>query len=154
MMWWSPDNDIPINPLWWAVEHKGHPAFYLRSLMAGDMAPISLGPLPRHTYEIQRGQQIEEFPIHCCTCGKIPNPLDLEPIQRVNGQRGRALFFKDYVEGRRIWPQPTSITTCWLCSDPTVPAVIPVGSRRVCQGCAAHLTRALVRRDLDKLEKP
>ena len=133
---------------WWAVEHYGpvpagggsnvslHPAFYLRSLMAGDFAGARL-PLPRHVLTLD-GQVTGET--RCGTCGGVPEARMLEPIERRTGARG---FLSEYRLGRQQWPAPTDPGTCWLCSNRSARAETDarVGDQdvKVCEGCSAFL---------------
>lgn len=140
MPYWYEDPAVPSGELWWAVEHRGHPAFYLRALMAGDFGPGQAGPLPRHTHGLD-GSQLEE--VRCPTCGEVPNPNDLAPIERRTHVRG---FLDALRNGLARWPRPTSPASCWLCSNPRVPADEVVYGRAVCRGCAAYLNAATAAR--------
>lgn len=143
--WWTqlfvPDYRI----CWWAIEHAGHPAFYLRSLMPGDLAPNAPGPLPRHAYNLD-GEQLEGIALHgrlvvpCQVCNLVPNPVTLTPIERVSGQRGRELFFAQYVFKIQQWPQPTNPDSCWLCIGDELPRRIFLG-RELCPSCYATSIR-------------
>lgn len=138
--WWMA-TAMEARILWWAIEHHGHPAFFLRALMPGDMAPLTgLGPLPRHAYTLAE-EQIEEFPVRCCTCRQIPNPADLVPIERCTGERGRMHFFTQYELGVKPWPGPTSQSTCWLCSNPKEVPTEVVNGRKFCSHCANSLNK-------------
>lgn len=123
---------------WWAVEHRGHPAFYLRSLMAGDFAGARL-PLARHVLTLD-GRRAAET--RCGTCGAVPDARDLEPVERRTGARG---FLSEYREGRQQWPPATDPKTCWLCSNRTVRAETDVRvddqDVRMCEGCAEFVSR-------------
>lgn len=142
--WWQPSETTPsTSPCWWAIEHQGHPAFYLRSLMPGDFGPFGLGPLARHTYDLL-GIQVEVFPVPCFTCGA--SPLDatrLVPIERVTGLRGRELFFAKYVFGLQPWPGPTDMSTCWNCCSLESPADKVIHGRRVCTLCYLAIQRTM-----------
>lgn len=121
---------------WWAVEHQGHPAFFLRTLMPGDFGPGRL-PLSRHVRSLE-GE--EDAAPDCGTCGETPEAADLEIIERRTGAQG---FLDQYRSGRARWPTATPPGTCWLCCDRTAPAVVTKpgpGGRDValCAGCA-HL---------------
>jgi hypothetical protein len=141
---WYEGPDTPDLEFWWAVEHRGHPAFYLRALMPGDFAP-GRRPALRHALTVD-GKRPTSV-LQCGTCGETPEAGDLEPIERTTGIRG---FLGEYRRGRARWPQPTEESSCWLCSDPRVKATrtvaIATGTGRtvevsVCERCAAHLAR-------------
>jgi hypothetical protein len=131
---WYEDPAVPSDQLWWAVEHRGHPAFYLRALMSGDFAPGQAGPLARHAFGLD-GRQLEVT--MCQTCLAVDlDPADLQPIERRTHARG----FLDVFRARsERWKRPTDPNTCWLCSNPRVPADHAVAGRSVCGGCAAYL---------------
>ena len=140
MAWYSVDNGVAHGILWWAVEHQGHPAYYLRALMVGDFRPEGQGPLARHVHDLD-GAQVEMQPAPCGTCGQVPNPNDLEPIERVTNVRGFLARVRLPLgdPGRVAWPRPTPTTACWLCNNPRVPADHTAKGRRVCSTCAAHM---------------
>lgn len=138
MAWYTDEASSALQ--WWAVEHKGHPAFYLRALMAGDFAP-GLLPLARHAHGLD-GRQLEV--VRCETCGEVPRSEDLEPIERRTHVRG---FLEAFRLGlgdprRQRWPKPTAPASCWLCSNPRVAADHEVDGRAVCAACAAYLKRS------------
>lgn len=142
LQWYEgPGTPDPI--FWWAVEHQGHPAFYLRALMAGDFAPGAGGPKPRHVVDLE-GELVTE--VRCGTCELVPDPDDLEPIERSTGFGG---FLGDLRRGRARWPSPTNEATCWECSDkrksPRVDFEVGRGARKirvkVCDRCGAALER-------------
>lgn len=135
--WWSEGNGIALSPLWWAVEHLGHAAFYLRALMPGDFKYGGVGPLPRHAYGL-RGEQLEAYPVPCQTCGKVVHPSALTPIERRTGARGQGLFFAKFLSGEKPWPLHTRKSSCWQCSDPFKPANHQVESRMLCDTCAPN----------------
>ena len=141
--WWELQDGRPTSyPCWWAIEHMGHAAFYLRSLMPGDFAPKSNGPLARHAYDLH-GVQMEFFPVICQTCMVMPHPEALIPIERVTGLRGRELFFAQYVFGVKPWPPPTSQSSCWNCCCTYPPANRVIQGRRVCADCEQHIRRSM-----------
>lgn len=147
MTWYQGPGTPPVDVLWWAVEHLGHPAFYLRALKPGDFAPDRL-PLARHAYTINGTQVVERGlanDVVCCTCHDHVESKDLEPIERKTGLRGHVAggpsFLDVYRLGRKPWPSPTDPRSCWLCSNPRVPADREVGGLRVCAPCARHLER-------------
>jgi len=137
MATWYEDPRVPSDQLWWAVEHAGHPAFYLRALMPGDFAPGQVGPLARHVHGLD-GRQLDV--VQCGTCKVLePIPQLLAPIERRTHARG---FLDGYRNGAGRWPSPTSPATCWLCSNPRVAADHEVSGRSVCAACAAYLKRS------------
>jgi len=119
---------------WWLVLHRGHEAFYLRALMAGDFAPGHL-PLPRHARPLDAAAAP---PPACGTCGEVPAAADLEVVERSTGARR---FLDAFRAGRAKWPKPTDPASCWECCSRTLPAIHDVDGVKVCAGCAAHLTR-------------
>lgn len=125
---------------WWEVQHLGHPAFYLRTLMPGDFAPGRL-PAPRHVRLLVRPAEGLPTEVTCGTCGEVPRSEDLEPIERSTGQRG---FLGEFRNGRAKWPRQTREASCWMCSG-QAPAESPARLRGtevfVCAGCAKHLER-------------
>ena len=133
----SPERAI----LWWAVEHRGHPAFYLRALLAGDFAP-GRAPVARHAASLDGAQYREGRPVTCGTCETDPDVDDLEPIERATGTRGFLAVFRS---GERPWPKATDPSTCWLCGCPPRQAYLvvetPGGESRSCEKCAPYLTR-------------
>jgi hypothetical protein len=146
----------PVGEWWWAVEHLGHPAYYLRALCLGDFAPGQRGPAPRHVLEIEGSRPPEGAPVPCGTCGIVPAPEDLEAIERSTGSRG---FLDVYRSGQQTWPPPTDLGSCWECSDPRARAERAVkvarvrtgrAERRVCNRCAEHLARRGTDVDLDR----
>lgn len=126
---------------WWIVEHYGHPAFYMRTLMPGDFAPGRL-PDPRHVRPLVRPDEGLPTEVRCGTCNEIPRAEDLELIERSTGARG---FLDAFRSGKAKWPAPTLSTTCWLCSNRQAPVVGRARLRGtevpVCAGCAKHLER-------------
>ena len=137
---WYEGPGTPDSTWWWAVEHLGHPAFYLRALLPGDFAP-GRGPAPRHTL-IASGQAAEGRSVVCDTCGVEPRPEDLEPIERTTGHLGHLAAYR---AGRVSWPRATDPASCWLCSSPAQRAYLivetSVGKVRACEGCARHMSR-------------
>ena len=131
--WYADDTVAPEH--WWAVEHAGHPAFYLRALMPGDFSPGRL-PLERHVARLD-GSQERLVPL-CGTCGTRPLVEALEPIERPTGARG---FLAPFRERRAPWPKPTDPNSCWLCSDRRIKADIVIDGYRYCARCAAHERR-------------
>lgn len=126
---------VPTTAIWWwAVEHRGHPAFYMRTLMAGDLAPGRL-PLPRHVRALDGN---EDAAVVCGTCEESPAAADLEVIERQTGLRD---FLKEYRSGRVRWPKPTDPATCWSCSMRRVPADRVIDGHNVCAQCEAHLLK-------------
>jgi len=119
---------------WWAVEHIGHPAFYLRTLMPGDFAPGRL-PLARHVADLEGGEDADPV---CGTCGHVPALSGaLEIIERRTGARG---FLEPYRASGK-WPAATPADTCWLCCDRSSPPTIaregPAGREiKLCAACA------------------
>lgn len=109
---WYVGPRTPGLELWWAVEHRGHPAFYLRALMPGDFAPGQAGPLTRHASDLEG---VPMAHVLCETCGARPDPADLEPIERATGDRGHLARLR---QGLDRWPPPTDPASCYLCSDP------------------------------------
>jgi len=135
MRWWEIGGHNPSHLVcWWAIEHCGHGAFYLRSLMPGDFGKYGKGPLPRHAYDLD-GKQIEEFPVKCCTCNVVPDQMTLIPIERISGYSGREHFFPYYHHGIKDWPPPTDPRTCWNCCTPTSVAFFTYNNRMVCKEC-------------------
>ena len=138
MTWYREVGTPDVGIYWWAIEHQGHPAFYLRALMPGDFGPGCL-PLPRHALALD-GTVPDE--VRCGTCGEVPGVAELEPVERATGQRG---FLQALRSGRRPWPKATDPATCWLCCNPREKAdrrapVGPAGGMvTVCAGCARHL---------------
>jgi hypothetical protein len=112
MTWFKADENKPDEgEFWWAVEHNGHPAFYLRALLAGDFAP-GRKPSQRHVCGLDG-----EFPVEsvvCGTCGKIPKSEDLEVFERRTGKSG---FLNGFRRGKARWPNGTESWSCWLCSS-------------------------------------
>ncbi len=142
---WYEDPEVPVGTYWWAVEHLGHPAFYLRALLPGDFK-TGRGPLARHTYGLD-GRQLED--VRCETCHEKPRPDDLDPIERKTHTRG---FLDVFRAGRAAWPHPTTPSACWLCSNPRASADHKVSGRDVCACCAAHMVA--VDSKLKKPKKP
>ncbi len=124
---------------WWAVEHRGHPAFYLRTLMPGDFAPGRL-PASRHVLQLDGTRAAQDRSATCGSCGELPAAADLEPIERATGDRGHLQPRRD---GRAPWPRATDPASCWLCCAPprfvTRDAEVDGVAVRVCAGCGAHL---------------
>lgn len=120
---------------WWAVEHRGHPAFYLRTFMSGDFRPGHL-PRPRHIMTLE-GRCAQPGTPRCGTCDSVPESKDLEVFERVSGAGG---FLNAPRSGQAPWPPATHPKSCWLCSNAKLPArrVVkgPAGGRvHVCDGC-------------------
>ncbi len=134
--WWDYDKDPPGGSWWWAVEHNGHAAFYLRALMAGDFAPGRL-PDSRHVRPLDH-QGVE--PVTCGTCGKVPQAVDLRVIERSTGNRAA---LDPFIAGRAPWPKPTDPKRCWLCNDgPGNTHARAVGQDvKACPRCARHLSK-------------
>jgi len=113
---------------WWRVDHRGHRAFYMRTLMPGDFAPGRL-PLERHV----RG------PVACATCGASGETglvsEDLVVVERSTGQRN---FLDGFRARRTAWPPSTDPSTCHLCSGRGAPADRPIviGGSQIVQVCA------------------
>lgn len=126
---------------WWLVEHRGHQAFYMRTLMPGDFAPGRL-PSTRHVRLLERPADGLPTEVRCGTCLEIPRSEDLEVIERSTGGRG---FLDGFRSGRSRWPSPTRDESCWMCSDRQAPAIGEARLRgtdvRVCARCANHLGR-------------
>lgn len=137
---------------WWAIEHLGHPAYYLRTLLPGDFAPDQRGPLSRHACGLSGRLELVD-PVRCGTCGQVPAVGDLEAIER---KTGRADFLAARRRGHAPWGPPTDPDSCWLCSDRqrraliVVPAAGVIRSQcvvpaepgailRLCLGCARHV---------------
>ena len=132
---WYEGPGAPDEGIWlWAVEHAGHPAYYMRALLPGDFAP-GRSPAGRHALQLD-GARPATTPL-CGTCEAAPSPEDLEPVERSTGDRG---FLEVFRTGRAKWPKPTDESTCWECSDrhARVAAEVLVDGRRVgmCAGCA------------------
>ena len=137
-VWYEDPGTPEAGTWWWAVEHEGHPAFYLRALLAGDFAP-ERAPAPRHAATLDGVQHREGVVVTCGTCGQAPEVKDLEPVERSTGDRG---FLTAFRTGRLRWPRPTDPATCWLCGDrtqKTEAAETPGGRARTCARCAPHL---------------
>lgn len=145
-MWYEESNGSAIQAkapdvgvAWWAVEHDGHPAFYLSALMPGDFAP-GLLPLARHVVALDGTRIYFDGAPVCGTCGEVPAAEDLEPIERRTGRRG---FLAPYRDRIASWKPATPSRSCWLCSDPALRADVDVarGKRTVkmCRGCAANV---------------
>ncbi len=132
---WYEGPGTPDEGIWlWAIEHMGHPAFYLRALLPGDFAP-GRSPAARHVLHLD-GARDAATPV-CGTCDKTPSVDELEPVERSTGDRG---FLDAFRSGRAKWPRPTDPATCWECSDRRVriAAQVTVDGRAVgmCAGCA------------------
>ncbi len=140
-VWYDDPGTPEAGTWWWAVEHEGHPAFYLRALLAGDFAP-GRHPAPRHALGLDGGRPDQAAPLRCGTCGEVPRPEDLEPVERTTGDRGH---LGEYRARRVPWPRPTDPGSCWLCSDAarrtTSERETPAGRVRLCDGCAKHVDR-------------
>lgn len=153
MTWYLDDATPDAGIHCWAVEHRGHPALYLRALLPGDFAP-GLLPAIRHVLTLS-GERPGS--VTCGTCGEVPAAADLEPIERATGARG---FLRPFREGRAPWPRATDPETCWECSTMERPAAHEVriharhqyGKRapvpafgpeaitvKVCDRCRTHL---------------
>lgn len=136
---WYAEDDTPDRGVWWwAVEHRGHPAFYARALMLGDFAP-GRAVAPRHVLQLDGAGVTDDEAVACGTCGEAPAACDLEPIERATGQRG---FLEACRSRRAPWPKATDPATCWECGAParevTEVAEVPaVGVVNVCARCAA-----------------
>lgn len=116
---WYEGPGTPDLTWWWAVEHLGHPAFYLRALVPGDCAPGRL-PLARHILTLDGDEDAEAI---CGTCEQTPRAENLEAIERATGQTGFLGQYRAEVDaGRRKWPTPTAPGSCWQCSNPKVRA--------------------------------
>ena len=139
---WYEDSGTPeAGTWWWAIEHQGHPAFYLRGLLPGDFAP-GRAPAPRHVATLKGKQYREGKPVTCGTCGRVPETDDLEPVERRTGDRE---FLAAFRAGRLRWPRPTAPASCWLCGDREAElqdVETPGGRARACAGCAPHLKRS------------
>ena len=145
-VWYKDPGTPDAGTWWWAVEHQGHPAFYLRALLAGDFAP-GRAPAPRHAATLDGDQYREGIIVTCGSCGLAPETVDLEPVERATGDHGFLTTFRD---GRAPWPRPTDPASCWLCGDrkqKTQPAKTPGGPARTCARCASHLAIHSRRRD-------
>ena len=108
---WYEDPAIDIGIWWWAVEHRGHPAFYLRALMAGDFAP-GQSVHERHVLLLDGKAPNASGKIRCGTCNKEPDADDLVPIERATGNAHAIDVFRTR---RKRWPKKTDPTSCWLC---------------------------------------
>ncbi len=142
---WYESRTPDTGAAWWAVEHQGHPAFYLRALMAGDFAPSRL-PLPRHILTLKGEPVAVDGPCVCGTCGKVPASADLDVIERPTGRRGFLDVFRAGSPRGMAWPPATDPASCWLCSSKRDRATCRVGldgvgEVGVCERCAAHLER-------------
>lgn len=161
--WYRAEDAPPEHEWWWAVEHQGHPAFYLRALLTGDFAP-GRTPAARHVLGLDGYPPEQHKLVRCGTCGKVPRAEDLEPIERATGLRGWLDVFR---QGKMPWKRPTDPSTCHLCSTPRVPAVhqcreseiAPVKRGRriatvaLCERCAAFKAKALEKRGRPNLLK-
>lgn len=145
--WYVGEGTPDIGEWWWAVEHSGHPCFYLRALVPADFAPGFL-PVPRHVRPLQRPETGLPDAVLCATCGEVPLSEELEPVERKTGLRGHTAdgptFLSIYRSGRRPWPKtPTPGGTCWLCSSrtdpPTGEATLRGDRVSVCKRCESHL---------------
>mgnify|MGYP000039875206 CR=1 FL=1 len=132
---------VPDLEWWWLVQHLGHDAFYLRTLMPGDFAPGRL-PDPRHVRPLVRPAEGLPTEVRCGTCEEVPRAEDLEPIERATGARG---FLDLFRSGKSKWPAPTHSDTCWLCSNRQAPAIGFARLRgtvvSVCVSCELSLRR-------------
>lgn len=152
--WYDDETLAPTMEWWWAVEHHGHPAFFLRALLSGDFAP-GRGPAPRHVLCLDGTTTPPSGSVRCGTCGEVPRPEDLVPIERKTGHRN---YLDAYRSGRSAWKRPTDPETCWLCSTPHVKAsnvrqlgeMAPVKKKadrqsevRVCDACERQVKRVL-----------
>ena len=140
-VWYDDPGTPDAGTWWWAVEHQGHPAFYLRALLPGDFAP-GRSPAPRHAATLKGDQCREKKPVTCGTCGRVPEAGDLEPVERRTGDVG---FLRPFREGHGPWPRPTDPATCWLCGCPPQVAYLvletPGGKAQACAGCEPYLKR-------------
>ena len=109
---WYDDETIDRGVWWWAVEHEGHPAFYLRSLMAGDFAPGET-PDERHILKLD-GKNPPATNLKCGTCNKKVAGEDLVPIERATGNRRALDVFRTR---RHRWPKRSDRAGCWLCGQ-------------------------------------
>ena len=142
--WYEQDGTPDPGIAWWAVEHNGHPAFYLRAFMAGDFAP-GCAPLPRHVLDLD-GEEVET--VRCGTCRQSVAGEDLLPIER---STGLSRFLDVYQTRRAPWPKPTDPGTCWECSTrktaPSAEIDKSWGKVKVCPNCAAFdAARSRIRR--------
>lgn len=143
--WYEEPGTPDIGTWWWALEHRGHPAFYLRALMPGDFAPGTSGPLARHVADLSGAQVAEGKPVTCGTCGQTFSDDDDDYWDVVERQTGALGFLDALRSGKVRWPGATDPAACWLCSAPRKRAYLmvetPGGRARACEQCAAYLTR-------------
>lgn len=134
--WFETADSPPDDIWWWAVEHAGHPAYYLRALIPGDFAP-GRTPAPRHVLQLD-GSRPAVGPVPCGTCAAIPDPAELEPYERRTGISG---FLEGFRRGDSLWPGATSETSCWECSHPRIEAEVEIDGQtvRTCGRCERHL---------------
>jgi hypothetical protein len=127
--------DGPGLEWWWAIEHRGHPFAFLRSLMPGDFAPGRL-PLPRHL--MKYGGPLWPPPADSvCPCGETPSSDDLVVIERESGDRS----FIAKLRARGRWPDATDPSRCWECGSRDRPAAHDVFGLRVCRDCVSVVLR-------------
>lgn len=130
---------------YWTILHRGHHAWYQRSLLAGDFRP---GLTPRSEYIVDvEGRNADPAAVpRCSTCSEIPDVNDLEPMDRESGERG---FLDRYraadVRRREPWPKPTANHTCWHCNCPG-----PVDEAGMCGACARFLAEDAQRQELER----
>ena len=139
-VWYKDPGTPAVGTWWWAVEHQGHPAFYLRALLPGDFAP-GRAPAPRHAATLAGEQFPERKAVTCGTCKQAPDVEDLEPVERATGHRGFLAVFR---RGDHPWLRPTDPASCWLCaaqSAPTREVETPGGRARACPGCVPYLKK-------------
>lgn len=137
--WYQTPGTPDSGTWWWAVEHQGHPAFYLRTFMSGDFRP-GLLPRPRHIMTLE-GRCAQPGVPRCGTCDQVPRAADLVVFERVTGVGN---FLEVHRTGAQPWPPATDPRSCWLCSDPRKPANNVVkgpagGLVRVCDGCVGTM---------------
>ncbi len=148
MAWYEAEDTPDRGTWWWAVEHKGHPAFYLRSLKPGDFAP-GRRPLPRHALMTEpfHLRVADDQPLVCDTCGEAPAVDDLDVIERSTGDSGFLDPFRgrgQYARTPVPWPKATNRASCWECGAKrgvTETVLTQAGEVRVCESCAEHLGR-------------
>lgn len=137
MRWF--EGEEPDGYWWWAIEHKGHPAFYLRNLLPGDFAP-GREVAPRHVLYPSGAAAVEGERVACATCGENPSPEDLVPIERSSWM---VVDFTPFRTGEKNWPPPTDPASCWLCCGPprfaTIRVKTPGGESHACKRCAPYL---------------
>jgi hypothetical protein len=121
---------------WWAVEHRGHPFAFLRSLMLGDFAPGRL-PLRRHLRAL--GSPLwpdRSVTPPVCPCGVPLVSEDLVVIERATGAR----HFLNLPRLTGRWPKPTDPASCWECCGSLTP-LRDIYGVQVCDRCVPFILK-------------